>query len=361
MHNIIAIAITAMVGLMFTACPPEGGSGSGKVSTKFNFNNSGVVVPTASIITARNTAVMVAATMDLTFGTYTSFYDTTLGGNVNRKAQITPSSFKLVLSNLSIFGHGTTEGIQSIDLINGGSGVIDFTNSVPVTPGDVFPGTYDIIFMDFSTGATIIGGSDPSDIFIGGFSSSTPAIVRFKWPATAGNFADNIHMIASEATIDGNEIVSVRIGSLLPGSLRYLFYRLENVSNIDYMSDSPFVMNELTLLFAGNSHQLIILENDGTIKLNDLSSSSYPNNATVTSALGLGGLGGNAFVVPFTPITIPEDANLVTFNINWNLDDMIEMYDPDGTGNTDNFIFILKNGWWNGFMITADINYEDIE
>jgi hypothetical protein len=59
-------------------------------------------------------------------------------------------------------------------------------------------------------------------------------------------------------------------------------------------------------------------------------------------------------IVPFSGITVPENANAVRFEIYWNIDGIIERYEG-GTASPDDDIFILKNGFWEDFSIRAVI------
>lgn len=67
---------------------------------------------------------------------------------------------------------------------------------------------------------------------------------------------------------------------------------------------------------------------------------------------GDGAAGATNIIVPFTPITVPSGASSVTFEISWDLDNIIARYAGGGPGQE---IFVLKNGWWNGLHITASV------
>ncbi|MCL2212012.1 MAG: hypothetical protein FWB95_08835 [Treponema sp.] len=321
------IAIIAIIGLSFTACDKDDGGGK-KVITKFKFTNSGNAQPTASIAAARS-AVPMAVTINNSFTSYTNFYSTTLGGNTNRKAQITPSSFKLEINNVIVCGTNTTHGTVAIPLIEQHATLVEFIGNVPITPGDVYPGTYDMVLSD---SITTSGGGQ--------------SIVKFKWPANAGDFANNIHMMSSQATIDDG-IVSVRIGDLTPGA----------VNAVLIMGDptSPFQSSSLCLYFAGDEYKLVTVGPSSTLTQKDILPhyGDGINDRLITTGPSYT---AEAFIVPFNPITVPEDASAVTFTISWNMDNMIEMYLPAGKpDNAENYYFVLKNGWWNDLSISASI------
>jgi hypothetical protein len=65
-------------------------------------------------------------------------------------------------------------------------------------------------------------------------------------------------------------------------------------------------------------------------------------------------------VIPFEPITIPYDASSVTFEISWNLQNIIEAYTTSGVNDKGKGIWeailVLKNGWWDGLYMTAKID-----
>jgi hypothetical protein len=60
------------------------------------------------------------------------------------------------------------------------------------------------------------------------------------------------------------------------------------------------------------------------------------------------------FIIPFSGITVPENANAVRFEIYWNIDGIIERYEG-ATSSPDDDIFILKNRFWEDFSIKAFI------
>jgi len=68
-------------------------------------------------------------------------------------------------------------------------------------------------------------------------------------------------------------------------------------------------------------------------------------------------LGSNQYsgiVIPFTPITVPDDAVSISIEISWNLNGLIERYEGATTAKSDD-IFVLKKGWWEGLYIKASV------
>jgi len=62
----------------------------------------------------------------------------------------------------------------------------------------------------------------------------------------------------------------------------------------------------------------------------------------------------DSVIIPSNSIKIPSSGT-VTFNISWNINDVIEVYEGE-TASANDDIFILRNGWWESLYI--HVTYE---
>lgn len=61
-------------------------------------------------------------------------------------------------------------------------------------------------------------------------------------------------------------------------------------------------------------------------------------------------------IIPFSPVTISEDASSVTLNISWDLNGLIEQWSgEDNTPNNADDRFVFKQGWWNNLHVAASV------
>jgi hypothetical protein len=60
---------------------------------------------------------------------------------------------------------------------------------------------------------------------------------------------------------------------------------------------------------------------------------------------------GTAILIPWNGVSIPSNASNITFNVNFNLNGIIEQY---GTG--ANMRFVLANRFWDRYSLTTNVN-----
>jgi hypothetical protein len=335
------IALVAVIGFAFITCNNGGGGGGGGgKNIKVRFLKTAMPQHQGLNINVNARGIMPLASVNVSgnFVDYNAFYNTTLGGPSKKVRSITPDSFKLSVSYFMVMGDGGNLIPGSPFLMNEEA---DFANNPTfATSQDIFLGTYDY-------GDLLFHAPAPNDI--DGWQSGKSR-VTFTLPE-GKNISSNKQLNgdtpgSTTSTIsNGNRTISVSIGALLPTNIKNY---LGNSSHWGFLSfvDSQYIA------FAGNSRKLLSLTGNGTITRNDVLS-GYPGNiVTIT------GENPNAtaevFVIPFSPVTATEGINTFAFEIYWDLTDLIEQYSgADGTADTADDIFVLKNGWWNALSFRA--------
>jgi hypothetical protein len=63
--------------------------------------------------------------------------------------------------------------------------------------------------------------------------------------------------------------------------------------------------------------------------------------------------GNVTYIAAWDGLKIPEDASAVSFEIRWDLKDIIERYDNKTPGDPTDDRFVLRNGFWEGFSLSA--------
>jgi hypothetical protein len=271
-----------------------------------------------------------------------------LGGKI---ASITPTSLTLVIPTLGLAGAGGNDlwGMKSKELIDDYSPIRDltFTATEPVTIGvsDIESGHYDMIFLKFETESMHLGPKPPA-----GQPDTRPTIfskITFDLP---GGITDKEAWLNRLYGLYGNSPDKVKLegGSLtiIPRWLEVDWYDTRNKAT----PSSPPTRQLQNIVFAGNTRKMALefyfdeLVPDSGYPHEKSGDASKPDNKAM-------------LIVPFSGgVTIPDDANAVRFEVSWDLDGLIEQYKgPDAAANTKDDIFVLKNGWWDGFNIKAVI------
>jgi hypothetical protein len=360
MRNLAGIiAIVAVIEFAFTTCGGGAGGGllsGGSVNTKFRF--SGTEAPPQSLPINPNvrSAIMRSITTSNDFAPYTAFYNTTLGGNSKLVRKITPTSFKVHISILTLFGVIEGDSVVNQSQLMSNT-TVDFAQNVTVTPGEINLGTYDTITLFFNGPVWLSEG-------LTGVSS-----VQFPWPQNETNFEANTQMrdagdiMYNEGAEYNNGTVTVGIGRLFPNGVRHFLSSEGKDANrwagVATYTDSPSPMQQLMYFaFGGNTRKLLHTPDGTSLSLNDVNG-GYDTQPILSFQIPTS---FDAYVIPFTPITIPENATAVRYEIYWNLTDLIEQYQgADNTADTADDIFILKNGWWEALNIRAIIEEGEFE
>ena len=335
---LIIIAIVAIIGFAFTACDNGNNNDNdgGGIPAKFKFANG--TAPARSVARAV-TDIMRAANIDTaSFKPYTDIYENTGLGALGTKvgSSITPTSFKVEIGAVWANGENRNIGGMLVDKYNV---VVEFAGSgITLTPGNVNPGTYDLVGVSVHAGIK----ASSSDGWGGATveSDRKESKVQFAWPDTAGDFATNSQMQRAGATISGNT-VTVNLGNLMPRSIKHLIY-------MGWDENDLFNAMFPLIVFGGDTAKLVEAQR---ITYNDIIS-SYPT--TLLAENNIVGYTCGAIVNPFTPVTVSDSASAVVIETYWDIDGIIEHYSgPDNTqGGTDD-IFVLKNGWWNALTISG--------
>lgn len=103
-----------------------------------------------------------------------------------------------------------------------------------------------------------------------------------------------------------------------------------------YLKDSPY----RAILPGINGHpDMWDTSDEDTIGLPD-----YGSNGTAS-----------AIIMPFDGVQIPEDARIITIQIIWDLNGIIEVYDNGTPEDKSNHIVVLAKDWWKRFKIVFKI------
>ncbi|GHV60047.1 hypothetical protein AGMMS49587_00310 [Spirochaetia bacterium] len=323
-------AIVLITALVLAGCDTGTGgvTGGGKIPAKFNFSGATPdPSPSLNIVPSRYVAgggileSLIPIVDSVSFEHYTTAY-----GTLGTKLQsITPEKAKMLIGSLTLVGEN---GNLIVPLVSGESPVpdFDFADPVTLTLGEIPSGHYDMLLFQIQPGEMTRHGT------------KYRSEIRFTWP-------------------DGYTGLDKSYGGETPPAGSVVIRWLE-VCNNDPVKTGGQATNTGTLnhiIFAGNTRKMVVY-ND--IYADELLP-GYPHTI-IHPKWDEPTLEGtaprqSALIVPFEGIDIPEDASAVRFEISWNLEDLIEVYDKDLVGTKSDDIFVLKNGWWDEFSIQAVI------
>jgi hypothetical protein len=335
---------------LFSAClgtTDTGGTNS--VPAKFRFQD-GAGSSSRSNMGSRSVqgGVLRAVTRDETsFEPYYAAYDR-LGEKV---ASITPTEFYLSVMELVLCGDNgrlMTTLISASPYTEAGKTQrqFNFTEPVTITLGDVATGYYDLLYF------RLTGQRGP-------FSEDEDKGITFDWPADMnhGTWVSSQRDGISSGAYDGVFTAADNTYSTLAANL--------DIYHVDpNFGSNPDIGQFIALLFAGNVTKMALddLRVNDIFPDYDLKLSTFPegyfipldtwNDKSVSRK--------SICVVPFEGgVTIPEGAGAVRFEINWDLDDLIERYDNDtmagSNSNVNDDVFVFKKDWWTALSIQVFI------
>ena len=382
-QSIAIIALVAVIGFAFITCDNGGGGGNNPnnpnatVATKFKFRNAATnsaIQPNASIGIARSVTGPGGVTYevdDTSFSSYNNFYNTFLGGDSYKVGTgITPTKFSLPVVSLIVFGDNGTNPLyipliqppEQGDLITD----IDFAQGLTLSLDNVAPGTYNAVQLYFAM-ATM------------GESANGPwhyPKIEFSWPEALKNYYNGLDLGGGNKSYLPNFDPTID-NFAAPGTKQTTF-------SPSVWNDSNIPNNKVTTMLelidprgwsgfkgGGIDESLYIFTNMFFVgnKYKIYAPNTFnPNNEQVTG-YPPGNVSQAVLAVPFAPIVIPENATSVTFEVRWDLTNMVQQYKgikPDGgipptfeldtVENDGNDIFVLKNKFWEGLSITATVN-----
>jgi hypothetical protein len=335
-YSIIATLIAALT-LFVLSCSTggddDGGGGNGLVPAKFLFADSTFTSSPNIVQKDLSGGILKSVTTDTaSFQPYEDAYNN-LGTFVE---SITPTSLKLAVRTLKL------KGIHNrISFVRGESpeGIpkIDLTAPQTLTLSDVPGGYYDIVEFGFETESMHYGPKPSSG------PDTRPLIwaeVTFPWPGAISPGDTSTWINFHQDTIDGNNVTKLDED----GYVTILPKRLEVHVN-EPNPKTPDTAQLGKIVFAGSVRKMT------PRFFYDELIPGYPHEEESQ------GEWKTMLIAPFEGgIAIPGNANAVQFEIRWDLDDLIGHYaGQDNILNNSDDIFVLKNGWWNGFSIQAFI------
>ena len=345
--TIILIAIAAILVIGITACTDPAGNGRRVPVRMAARDNQGINI-NPSISMARNLLPSMNINIDEdSFLTYNDIYSS-FGGRVDfntgstavTKTGYTPDKFTMAMLIQFVLSDGS--------MILGGAGFFDFTNP------QIF--TIDQELEEDITVAGVILGLATAGIQFSGSTETMWSEVQFNW---TGNPDLSQHII--QASTEGGYLtpyditrtgepgvqivddkISIQFTSLEPGWVNYAYNRHLIPANPTEAEQEEYLQNELLqIIYGGDTLRLL----QGQVPMDTI----IPE----TSTDQIGNM-RTSIVVPFTPITIPSGANSITFEVSWDLTNLIERY----AGHSDSLyddVFVFKNEWWEGLRITASV------
>jgi len=345
------VSLAAIIGFSFIACNPDDNNNNNNnnnnnpkatVAAKFKFRNAATnaaMQASQSLQIARSVTGPGGKTYEVdneSFADYDWFYNTWLGGDTKKIGTgITPTKFEIPVTYLRLLGNGieaelmgTQYGVQAPD-------IVDFAQGVTIELGDIEPGTYNIVDFRFLPNKVNIGGS----LYYPKVSFPLPAAMNDKvsaWPFILMPYTGNTDdPPVTHATNSGITTITANLFLLNPVSVEPA-----TSGGGEYQPRlNPFDHSFSALYFYSNTYKL------------------YAQNGYESLPCHIR--------VPFEPIVIPEGATSVTFEIRWDLTNIIQQYmgrasgtpwTVDTVANDENDIFVLRNKFWEGFSITATVN-----
>jgi len=302
------------------------------------YNNNGIA-PAFNM--ARNVKATMADAGDESFADFAEFYGK-LGTHVR---DITPTKFVLGVGTINLYA-------PNGEMMSIGQGIFDFAQDITLTPGEI-PTDVTCSAMSFtfcSSGIAFEGGP-------AGY-----AYVEFEWPLYDGT-DDQAGRQAEFAFHQGFYNTSLPGENNPPAPPLPGFTPAWNGNKVTVLLNAfePHLIQQIFTLGGTELKPLdYIIYGAGNRRL--YNGEKVPTNSIIPGLNSLyGGMGiGNewfsSIVIPYTPIYVPSNASSVTFNMSWNLNGIISQYcGEDGIADTADDIFVLKDGWWNGLQISANV------
>lgn len=254
-------------------------------------------------------------------------------------AALTPTKFKLPLQAVELANadeyflpipfHQFDEATQTWIMQYG-----DFSSAISVSPeGEVPHGTYTDFTVFFFSSPSEMGMSSTPGIY----ADSAPEVV-LDLPAGYEEYItqDDVYLSQytnSEVTTSGKTFYHERVidgdQSIFQFSLDRLFPR-----NGDDQSIGMEVF-----CFTGDQYKVYAPGVDGVPEVYDIL--DYKDTP------GMGIYGNNIFTkVPWSGVTISDDAHLVEFTFVWDLDGIVELYDKGTPDDVSDDILVLADKFW---------------
>jgi len=325
LRNVVAIAICLAGMAIFSGCkitsPEYTPNDKGRITPKIRFSGNPNESDTRSAVKSKSPDKVEGAEE------LEKFYSL-LG---NKKGSITPTMLKMPLCHIALFSVDSVETREEHLLLY--DFAPDLANPITVSADEIQSGNYKYLFFCFNT-----TGAD-----------NVLAMVSFPTPdyfnldthicysnLTPGHPSHNSHL--GIITSDGNNMTT---------PLWFL-----NPSWIDIVGYGGYFSPGSGPLGTKADFNTNIFMGGDTYKL--INHQTYYDDIFP----GLPHIGVDpSIVVPFEGIVIPPDAKAVRFEIYWDLTDLIEWYEG-ATNSPNDDIFVLRNGFWEGFSIRAFIEYE---
>jgi len=300
------IALVAIIGFTMTSCPGDGGGGGdggGNVGVKVRaFNNEGNTPPGGR--SASSVGINIPtneASFALLTQTGTGLYDK-LGA---LKYEKTPDEFNMAVGSI-IFSD------PNLGEIYAGAGLYNFKNGTTITVDGVPAGATctKIVFT------YVDGGVGPT--FGAGY-----ATVKFE--------------------LDGDFNTSYGTALPVPGRADFIPSVVGNMATISMASLFPHSVANRVSFTGLNTMYYIVYDSTATERRYEnayIPADSQPPSYNNPAIAGV--------IIPFNAVTINGP---VTFNISWDLREMIEVYEGATSVATDD-IYILKKDFWNSLYMS---------
>jgi hypothetical protein len=344
------IALVAVIGLMMSNCDPNDSTELKMVRAKYLFsgdpNNSAgrSILPNRSVARGVDGGVQGAEKLEELYTKLGAF-----------KESITPTKLELPVALMiwqKVSANASGGGVQFENVpLAYGNELVDLANPLVVSACLVVPGDYSY-----------------ADIVLPMTGVSDTTISRISFPKPEGfNYETHAFNIEYKGYIRGDD------NYVPPDPVNVYNISIEgNIISGDLSAFEPYSVNMNAWLHGsddGNTGTFLGTGVLGSISRIFMGGNTYktfnalPETPVIKVSTYLPGIpdffqlnfpDALNFLIPFSGITVPENANAVRFEVYWNIDGIIERYEG-ATASPDDDIFILKNGFWEDFSIQAFI------
>ena len=257
------------------------------------------------------------------------FYSHYLGTPI---MSITPASLELAVDQIRLFvGH--INNAQVIDLIDVGQ-VVDIAKPITVTALELEPGFYYFLRFSFS----LTGLSDGVNSITSRISFPKPDGFNFDTHVYSTTGLGDLYNITAEGNNIKSDLLMFTPGAVVQHS--YVFF------NYTLSVDHFMVPHNLHGIYVvGDTYKAINIHPARNVTYNEI----WPgfNSDEIFLASGF------HIVTPFEGINTAKIAgDSVRLDIVWDMQDIIEVYEGI-TSSPNDYIFVLRNGWWNNFSVTV--------
>ncbi len=343
MRKSVSVFMIVSMGIVLVLC---GCNMSGTVAARIAFEDRDTTIPRAFSEKAD------LPPPDETLDPLREFY----GSLGNKVDSYTPSEFKLFIQEIVLYNDTTAiqldEPFTMESAMDPSPHYADFVNPIVLEPSTgVPPGTYTgMFFFFFTSGGNVVSSDGNTEVHWEMKPSiivDLPSEYEGVWEDHPNDSFPNLYDIEG---LGGGQYV------FAPWVLQPHFWITEadagKSQSVDFRGDDETIQRIEKFAYLKDSEYRAILPGiSGHPEIWD----TGDDNTLALSSSEYGSVGNSsALIMPFDGVTITEDAEAVTFRVQWDLDGIVEVYNNSTAEKSDDIIILAEN-FWERFSLIPEV------